>query len=68
MQQQKVVKSPNLSVIKKEHINKWVALSVDYKKLIAVDDTLSAVLKKAKQPDKVVMKVLPDLGYAPVSY
>ncbi|KKT14842.1 MAG: hypothetical protein UV94_C0006G0006 [Parcubacteria group bacterium GW2011_GWC1_43_30] len=67
MQQEKVVKSPNLSVLKKQHINKWVALSADYKKLIAVGDSLSAVLKKAKQPDKVVMKVLPDLGYAPAS-
>ena len=67
MQQEKVVKSPNLSVLGKRHINKWVALSADYKKLIAVGDSLSAVLKKAKQPDKVVMKVLPDLGYAPAS-
>ena len=68
MQQEKVVRSPNLSILKKQHINKWVALSADYKKLIAVGDSLSAVLKKAKQPDKVVMKVLPNLGYAPISY
>ncbi len=67
MRQERIIKSPNLSIIKKKHINKWVALSVDYKKLFAVGDSLAAVLKKAKQPEKVVMKVLPNLGYAPVS-
>ncbi|OHA88605.1 MAG: hypothetical protein A3C70_01050 [Candidatus Zambryskibacteria bacterium RIFCSPHIGHO2_02_FULL_43_14] len=65
--QEKVVKSPNISVIKKQHINKWVALSTDYKKLLAVGDSLSAVLKKTKQSNKIVIKVLPDLGYAPIS-
>lgn len=67
MQQEKVVKSPNLSVLEEKHINKWVALSSDYKRLIAVGDSLSSVLKKAKQSDKIIMKVLPNLGYAPVS-
>ena len=67
MQKEKTVKQPNLSVLKKQHQNKWVALTPDYKKLIAVGDSLSAVLKKAKQSEKVVMKVLPRLGYAPIS-
>lgn len=69
MTQEKVIKSPNLSsILKKRHINKWVALSADYKRLIAVGNSLSAVIKKAKQPNKVVMRVLPNLGYAPVSH
>ncbi len=67
MQKEKLIKSPNLSILKKQHINKWVALSVDYRKLLAVGSSLSDVLKKAKQPNKVVMRVLPNLGYVPTS-
>lgn len=63
--EEKTIKSPDISVITKQHVNKWVVLTSDYKKLIAVGDSLSSVLEKAKQPDKVVMKVLPELGYAP---
>ena len=47
--------------------HKWVALSSDYKKLLAVGDRLIDVLVKTNQKDKVVMKVLPNLGYAPHS-
>lgn len=61
-----IIKSHNLAVLKPEHIGKWVALSSNYKKLLAVGDTLTAVLKKASAlPNKVVIKVLPNLGYAP---
>lgn len=61
-----IIESPNFSVLKPEHIGKWVALSSNYKKLLAVGDTLTAVLKKASAlPNKVVIKVLPNLGYAP---
>ncbi|HEY4508251.1 MAG TPA: hypothetical protein VJJ55_01190 [Candidatus Paceibacterota bacterium] len=62
-----IIESPNLSAaLKPEHIGKWVALSSNYKKLLAVGETLSAVLRKAAHtPHKVVLKVLPNLGYAP---
>ena len=63
---QNPIKSPDLSVLKEQHANKWVALSADYKKLLAVGTNLSAVLKKAGNEQKVVMKVLPNLGYAPI--
>lgn len=64
---EKIVNGPDLSVLKDEHTNKWVVLSVDYKKLLAVGETLSAVLEKAKSSsEKVVIKVLPNLGYAPI--
>ena len=60
-----IVKSPDLSVLKAEYVGKWVALSSNYKKLLAVGETLSAVLRKAAHtPHKVVLKVLPNLGYA----
>jgi hypothetical protein len=65
---EKVIKSPNLSVIKKSHINKWVVLTSNYKRLIAVGDTLSSAVEKAgnkKSGDNIVIKVLPNLGYAP---
>lgn len=62
-----IVKSPDFSaILKPEHVGKWVALSSNYKKLLAVGDTLSAVLIKAgNSPYKAVIKVLPNLGYAP---
>jgi hypothetical protein len=61
-----IIPSPDLSLLKAEYAGKWVALSSNYKKLLAIGDTLSAVLKKAGSvPDKVVLKVLPNLGYAP---
>ena len=64
----KIIASPDLSVLKEEYVNKWVALSTDYKKLLAVGESLSAVLLKAKSySEKVVIKVLPDLGYAPAA-
>jgi hypothetical protein len=63
---EKIIDSPDLSILKDEHVNKWVALSTDYKKLLAVGDSLSAVLEKAKSySEKVVIKVMPNLGYAP---
>jgi hypothetical protein len=65
---EKIINSPDLSVLKDEHTNKWVALSLDYKKLLAVGDSLAAVLEKAKSSsEKVVIKVLPNLGYAPTA-
>jgi hypothetical protein len=62
-----IIEGPNLTaVLKPEHVGKWVALSSNYKKLLAVGDTLDAVLKAVRNfPDKTVMKVLPNLGYAP---
>ncbi len=62
-----IIKSPNFSaVLKPEHVGKWVALSSNYKKLLAIGETLSAVLKKVGPvPGKVIIKVLPNLGYVP---
>lgn len=67
MQQEKVVKSHNLSILKKQHINKWVALSLNYKKVIAVGETLSDILKKVRNQKVFVMLVQPNTGYAPTS-
>jgi len=65
--EEKVVEAPNLSVLKPEYANKWVALSADYKKLLAVGETLQDVLNMAHNfTNKVVIKVLPNLGYAPI--
>lgn len=62
------IQAPNLSkVLRKEHVNKWVALSTNYKKLLAVGNSLSEVLKKTGDAEVAVMQVLPDIGYAPQS-
>jgi hypothetical protein len=60
------IKAPNLSLITKSHENKWVALSMDYKKLIASSESLVGLKKKIGQVKVIVMHVLPaDVGYAP---
>ncbi len=61
-----VVKAPNLRLLTKAHENKWVAFSSDYKKLLAVAESLISLRKKIGQARAVVMHVLPaDVGYAP---
>ena len=66
--EEKAIKIPNTLGITEKYINKWVALSQDYTKVIASGDTLSEVLKKtAAEKRKVVFRVLPKLGYAPFS-
>ena len=61
-----IVKIPQLPSLTEKHTNKWVALSPDYTKIIAVGETLPDVLKQTSdQNKKVIFKVLPKLGYAP---
>ncbi|OHA18983.1 MAG: hypothetical protein A3C08_00690 [Candidatus Taylorbacteria bacterium RIFCSPHIGHO2_02_FULL_47_18] len=60
------VKAPNLKVLNKTHENKWVAVSSDYKKVVAVDDTLRSLQQKVGEKESIIMRVLPsDVGYAP---
>jgi hypothetical protein len=63
---EKIITTPDISRITKEYVNKWVALSEDYKKVIAQGETLEEVLGKTRKEKKtVVLRVLPNLGYAP---
>lgn len=63
---EKVVSAPDFSAVKPEHVGKWVVLSSNYKKLLAVGGSLNEALTVAGNlPNKVVVKVLPNLGYAP---
>ena len=62
-----VVNAQDLSILTDKYENKWVALSKDYKKILAVGSNLLDVLR-VKDPDKVVIKVLPNLGYAPKTF
>ena len=62
---EQIVEALDFSAIEKKYVGKWVALSKDYKNVLAVGDSLHAVLEKTNWPEKVVMKVLPRLGYAP---
>lgn len=52
-------------LLKKAHENKWVAISANYKKLLAVGETLAEVLKKTGKEEVVVMQVMPNTSYAP---
>ena len=64
---EKIIKALDLSLVQKKHANKWVALSSDYKKLLAVGNSLDEVIKKSGKKEIAVMKVLPNFGYAPFS-
>ncbi len=65
---EKVITSPNMSkILKQKHLHKWVAFTPDYKKIVAVANTLSEVIKKSGKKDVGVMHVLPNIGYAPMS-
>ena len=55
----KTIQAPNLKLLKKSHENKWVAFSRDYKKIVAVADTLKELDMKVGEKDVVVKKVLP---------
>lgn len=56
------------TAIKEEHINKWVAVTPDYRTLLGAGETLSQVVAQtAKFKNRLVIKVLPTLGYAPFS-
>lgn len=57
----------NLVKVFKPFINKWVALSLDYNKVISSGNTLSGLMNKLKNKDRGKMifhKVIPP-GYAP---
>ena len=63
-----LVKAPNLSLLTKARDNKWVAFSLDYKKLVAVAESLISLRKKVGQAKVIITHVLPaDVGYAPTS-
>ena len=63
---EKAIEAPNVFEVTKKYVNKWVALSEDYKKVIASGETLSEVLGKTSSEKKVmVFRVLPNLTYAP---
>ena len=61
-----VIKAPKLSLLSKIHENKWVALSSNYEKILAIADSLRMLRDKIGEKKAIIMKVLPsDVGYAP---
>jgi hypothetical protein len=61
-----VIKAPDLGILTKAHENKWVALSLDKQKLVAVAESLRLLREKLGDSIAIVMRVLPtDVGYAP---
>ncbi len=68
MKKNDIVKVKLPTSLSKKHANKWVALSSDYRKIIATGNNLPDILKKTSNTKKrVVLKVLPRLGYVPLS-
>ena len=64
-----VVKSPNVSgILEKKHVNKWVAFSSDYKKVLAFGDRLVDVDTKVGDAKAVFAKILPDAFFAPTIF
>lgn len=61
----KKTKNNELSILTKKHEGKWVALSNDRKSVLAVGNSLESILRETKGLDKIVLKVIPRLNYAP---
>jgi hypothetical protein len=64
---QKTVKAPRIEkLIKKDHENKWVAFSADYKKIVDYAKSLRELQKKVGKTKVVYLKVFPsDVVLAP---
>lgn len=63
-----ILKSINLSKKLKPYENKWVALSLDHKKVLGAGDTLQEAKKKAEQKNKkfLFIKLPPfNVSYVP---
>jgi hypothetical protein len=65
----KSIKNPNIAELTKGYENKWVAVSADYKKILASGKTLAEVSKKTASEKRImVFRVLPNLTYAPSEF
>ena len=63
-----LIRAPKLAAIKPQHANKWVALSRDYKRVVASADSLVDLARTTKDQDVLIVKALPMLvNYAPRS-
>jgi hypothetical protein len=63
------VKPVDFSKLRKEHENRWVALSADSGEVVAAGDTLAEVRAKshAEEDDLLFFRVLPpELSFAPL--
>jgi hypothetical protein len=61
----KIVNKGKLLILKKEHEGKWLALSTDYKKIIASSNDLISLTNKIGKQKVVITKGLSsDVSYA----
>lgn len=70
MNKQSLTKSIDLSKILKPYENKWVALSLDHKKVLGAGDSLKLAREKAeKKAERFVFIKLPpfDVNFVPFS-
>jgi hypothetical protein len=66
-----ILKPIDLSKKLRPYENKWVALSLDYKKVLGVGDTLEEAERKARKKSKeyIFLKLPPfNVYYIPIQY
>jgi len=64
---EKIIEAPHIEkLIKKDHENKWVAFSDDYKKIVDFSESLKELQEKVGKSKVVYYKVFPsDVVLAP---
>lgn len=54
-------------IVDSSHENKWVAITPDYKKVLAASERLSDLMRQVADKDVIFHRVLPhDVSFAPV--
>ena len=57
---EKIIETPRIGkLIKKNHENKWVAFSADYKKIVDYSESLEKLQKKIGESKVIYYKVFP---------
>lgn len=59
MAKESVVEAPDLSALTETHANKWVALSPDYKHVLAYGDDLKEVDRQVAGKRAIFTRILP---------
>jgi hypothetical protein len=56
------------NILNSSHENKWVAIALDYSKVIAAADTLRDLMQSVSNKDAIYHRLLPrDVSFAPAA-
>jgi hypothetical protein len=54
-------------ILDSSHENKWVAITADYKRVLAASDNLTDLMRQMADKDVIFHRILPhDVSFAPV--